>query len=125
MTPKRTRTKTLLLLLAAVAALAAVLTVTAASSGSTATSSRVKVSVKDDKFVPKSTTVAKGGKVTWVWRGQNDHTVTFTKVPKGASKRGAGERSSGRFTRSFTKRGTYRYICEIHAPDMKGSVTVR
>lgn len=125
MTPKRTRTRTLLLLLAAVAAVAAVLTVTAASSGSTATTARVKVSVKDDKFVPKSTTVGKGGKVTWVWRGQNDHTVTFTKVPRGASKRGAGERSSGSFTRSFSKRGTYRYICEIHAPDMKGSVTVR
>jgi plastocyanin len=123
MTPNRIRP--LLFLLAAVGALAAVLTVAGASSGSTATSARVKVSVKDNKFVPKSTTVSKGGKVTWVWRGQNDHTVTFTKVPRGASKRSAGERSSGHFTRSFTKRGTYRYICEIHAPNMKGSVTVR
>lgn len=121
----RHRIKPLLFLLAAAGALAVVLIVAAASSGSTATTAAAKkVAVKDDRFVPKSTTVSKGGRVTWLWRGQNDHTVTFTKVPRGASKRGAGERSSGRFTRSFSKRGTYRYVCTIHA-GMKGVVTVR
>src|SRR5437879_9361904 len=108
----RNRIRPLLFLLAAVGAFFAVLTVAGASSGSTATSATVKVSVKDEKCVPKSTTVSKGGKVTWVWRGQEDHTVTFKKVPKGASKRGAAERHSGHFTRSFTKRGIYRYICK-------------
>ena len=67
--------------------------------------------------------VAVGGKVRLSWSGSNDHNVKFRKVPKGASKKGAGFRTSGSFTRSFSKRGTYRYVCTIHeAAGMKGTV---
>jgi plastocyanin len=86
----------------------------------------VSVSLKDNVFGPKSVSVARGGKVTWRWRGSNPHNVKFRKVPKGASKRGAGTKSSGRFSRSFTKSGTYRYVCTIHVSlGMKGSVSVK
>ena len=53
--------------------------------------------------------------------------MTFRKVPKGASKKPrAKTRSSGTFTRKFTKRGTYRYVCTIHEDfGMTGSVKVK
>jgi plastocyanin len=88
---------------------------TPASSGSGANAAKAKrVGVRDNSFTPTTVRVAAGSKVTWTWKGVGDHNVTFRKVPRGASKRGARTRSSGSFTRSFTKKGTYRYVCTIH-----------
>jgi plastocyanin len=83
-----------------------------------------RVSVKDDSFSPRTARVAVGGKVTWVWRGDNDHNVRFRKVPAGAKRpKGSSTQSSGRFSRTFRKRGTYRYVCTIHEDlGMKGKV---
>jgi plastocyanin len=117
-----------LFLVVAAAAVTAVPVAATVSSASSATQAAAKrVSVRDDSFSPRSITVKRGGKVTWTWRGVNEHNVTFTKVPKGARKNGAGLRARGSsFTRSFTKRGTYRYICTVHvAFGMRGSVIVR
>jgi plastocyanin len=84
------------------------------------------VSVDDNFFSPKNASVARGSRVTWRWRGNSLHNVTFTKVPRGASKRSSGTKDSGRFSRSFTKKGTYRYVCTIHRSlGMRGSVAVR
>jgi plastocyanin len=67
--------------------------------------------------------VSTGGKVTWKWRGSNPHNVKFRRVPKGASRRGSKTITSGRFSRTFKKSGTYRYVCTIHEDlGMKGSV---
>ena len=80
------------------------------------------MSVKDDKFVPKSTTVAKGeGDLDLAWTERSHRHVH--EGPERREQAWRRRAKQGRFTRSFTKRGTYRYICEIHAPDMKGSVT--
>ena len=112
--------KVLLLALAAVA-LGAVVAAPALQAAPSANSAATKrVSIKDDFFSPKRVNVAVGGKVRWSWKGSNDHNVTFRKVPKGASKKGAGTRNKGTFTRSFGKRGTYSYVCTIHG--MKGTV---
>jgi len=115
--------KVLLLALAAVA-LAAVVAAPALQAAPSANAAATKrVSIKDDFFSPKTVHVAVGGKVRWGWKGSNDHNVTFRKVPKGASRKGAGTRSKGSFTRSFGKRGTYRYVCTIHvSAGMKGTV---
>jgi plastocyanin len=84
-----------------------------------------RVSIKDDLFSPRSVSVSRGRKVVWRWTGVNDHNVRFRKVPRGASKRGSPTQSSGRFARTFDKRGTYRYVCTIHeALGMRGSVNV-
>jgi plastocyanin len=82
-----------------------------------------RVTVKDNFFEPRSVDIHRGGRVTWVWRGENEHNLTFTKVPKGASKRGADARRRGHFTRVFRKRGVYKYVCTLHA-GMRGSVEV-
>ncbi|MEX0993523.1 MAG: plastocyanin/azurin family copper-binding protein [Solirubrobacterales bacterium] len=83
------------------------------------------VSAKDDFFSPKAKQVSTGGSVKWNWRGDNDHNVTFRKVPRGASKHGSGDRSKGDrpFQRSFSKAGSYRYVCTIHEDEgMRGTV---
>jgi plastocyanin len=99
--------------------------VAAPSHGATTHASAAKrVTIKDDFFKPKTVHVGVGGKVTWSWRGDGDeHNVTFRKVPKGASKRHSRTHTGGSFTRSFTKRGTYRYVCTIHEDlGMRGTV---
>lgn len=86
-----------------------------------------RVSVRDFRFSPKNVHVSRGGRVTWVWRGENDHNVRFRKVPSGATRpKGSATQSSGRITRKFRKRGTYRYVCTLHlsSDEMKGTVVV-
>ena len=74
-----------------------------------------RVSVKDDVFSPRVAKVDVGGKVVWRWKGSNDHNVRFRSAPKGAKRpSGSTTKASGRFSRTFKKRGTYRYVCTIH-----------
>ena len=86
-----------------------------------------RVAVKDNFFTSKTVHVASGGRVTWVWRGDLPHNVSFRHVPRGASKKPrARTRTTGHFTRRFTAKGRYRYVCTIHEDDgMKGTVVVR
>jgi plastocyanin len=110
--------------IAVVGALGLVLGATATPAHNEASqSARKRVFVRDNFFEPRSVNIHKGDKVTWIWRGENTHNVTFVKVPKGAGKRGADTRDSGRFTRAFRKRGLYKYICTIHA-GMRGTIDV-
>jgi plastocyanin len=88
-----------------------------------ATTATTRVLVKDNFFEPRSLSVRRGARVTWMWRGKNAHNVTFTKVPRGASKRGADTRRRGRFTRSFGKPGLYKYVCTNHY-GQRGSIEV-
>jgi plastocyanin len=85
---------------------------------------RVRVLVKDNYFEPRSTEVRAGGKVTWKWRGENRHSIRFTKVPKGASRKGAKSRSEGHWKRVLLRPGVYRYVCRNWA-GMRGTVNVR
>jgi plastocyanin len=111
---------------AALCLAAAALVLAPASGGSGAVGASTKrVSVRDSVFTPRSTTVSRGDKVVWRWKGELDHNVRFRKVPSGASKRGSLTQSSGRFARTFKNRGTYRYVCTIHEDSgMKGTVHV-
>jgi plastocyanin len=118
-----------MLLVLPVAAVFAVLAIWPAAGGAgTARDAKAKrVSVKDFRFSPKNVHVSRGGRVTWIWRGQNDHNVRFTKVPSGASRpKGSPTETNGRITRKFTKRGTYRYVCTLHVSTdgMRGTVVV-
>jgi plastocyanin len=85
---------------------------------------KAKVLVKDNYFEPRSTEVLAGGKVSWKWRGQNRHSIRFTKVPEGASRRGAKSRSEGQWKRILYRPGVYRYVCR-HWAGMRGTVNVR
>jgi plastocyanin len=79
------------------------------------------VTIKDFKFTPASLTVKVGTKVTFI----NEDTTTHTATSQGGSTISSGNLAHGQsYTVTFTKAGTYQYICSIH-PYMKGTVTVQ
>jgi plastocyanin len=105
------------------AAAALVVSLVASPAGGKSTE---RVSVRDDVFSPRSDRVSSGTKIVWRWRGDNPHNVRFRRVPDGASKPKSETQTSGRFARTFRKRGRYTYVCTIHEDlGMKGSLRVR
>src|SRR5215207_7740582 len=75
------------------------------------------VAVKNNSFSPGTVNIKKGDKVVWKWtQGGVPHNVT------------PGSRTSSKkgftFTKTFTKAGTFRYVCTIHS-GMKMTVRVR
>jgi plastocyanin len=81
------------------------------------------VLVQDNFFDPRSIQVEAGGKIVWRWKGESRHNVRFTKVPKGASRRGSKTMTEGYWKRRFRVPGVYRYVCTLFA-GMRGTVTV-
>jgi plastocyanin len=69
------------------------------------------VKVLDFKFTPKTLTVKKGTKVTWKWGGKVIHNVTVQKGPK---KFHSATISTGSYSQTLTKPGTYNIVCTIH-----------
>jgi plastocyanin len=102
-------------LITAAAAIATALAVTAPAIGSGPT-----VKVSDYKFTQKVVHVKRGATVTWKWAGEDPHNVT-----------GHGFKSrtqtTGTFRHRFTKAGTYKYVCTIHAKSfaMHGTIVVK
>jgi plastocyanin len=85
---------------------------------------KAKVLVKDNYFEPRSVEITDDGHVGWKWRGVNKHNIRFTKVPRGASRKGARTRTDGYWKRTFHRPGAYRYVCK-HWAGMRGTVIVR
>ena len=101
---------------AATATLGVAVAVVPAQAGSSKT-----VAVKNNAFSPASVKIAKGGKVTWKWtQGGVPHNVT-------PASGGAGSKTSSKkgytFAKTFTKAGTFKYVCTIHS-SMKMTVKV-
>jgi plastocyanin len=80
------------------------------------------VRVKDSFFVAKNLTIKKGTKVTWVWRGKERHNVATARGPSNVK---FATRRKGKRSYTFKKRGTYRLVCTIHAPDMNMKIVVK
>ena len=103
------------------AALIAVLAVPAVSA--LASSPTKKVTIGNFFYRPKSMTVNKGTKVTWVWASQGiAHNVS---VKSGPAKFRSGKQSKGTFSFTFKKKGTYHLICTIHPTLMKETIVVK
>ena len=107
-------------LIAAAAAAAIAAGAFAVPSFSASTTKRV--SIKDNVFAPTSVTIRKGQKIKWTWKGHAPHNVTATKGPV---KFHSTTKTSGTFTKKFTKKGKYTILCTIHAPGMKMVVRVK
>ncbi|HWD11258.1 MAG TPA: plastocyanin/azurin family copper-binding protein [Solirubrobacteraceae bacterium] len=76
------------------------------------------VSLHEFGFHPGTLTIRRGDKVTWVWRDQVEHNVTF---------HGFHSRTQvhGSYTIRFTHRGTFKYVCTIHVEEgMRGKIVV-
>lgn len=78
------------------------------------------VDVKNFMFSPMSLTVPVGTKVTWKFEDTTAHTVKADDGSFSSSPLSNGQTYS--FT--FTKAGTFSYICSIH-PNMKATITVQ
>jgi plastocyanin len=107
---------------AATLALAAALLAGGATAVTSLGARTKRVTVKDDFFSPKSISIGQGTKVRWVWKGESRHNVA---VADGPVVFRARTRRSGHFDHTFSKRGTYRIVCTIHAPDMRMTVKVK
>mgnify|MGYP001604578443 CR=1 FL=1 len=80
----------------------------------------VSVSIKDFKFVPSEASIKVGDTVVWTNDDNAAHTVESTDRTLKSDELSHGDT----YKHTFTKAGTYNYICGIH-PSMKGSVTVQ
>ncbi|MDQ6875427.1 MAG: cupredoxin family copper-binding protein [Actinomycetota bacterium] len=89
------------------------------SKGKSAAKTTNRVQIKNFKFVPENIAVKAGTVVTWTNSDSTDHTVTAS--DKSFDSKNLGKDKSYSFT--FSKPGTYDYICTIHQY-MKGTVKV-
>jgi plastocyanin len=100
------------------AACAGALLVPAAALGGAHAAATHGVSLHEFRFHPGTLTIRRGDKVTWVWRDQTEHNVTF---------HGFHSRTQvhGSYTIRFTHRGTFNYHCTIHVEEgMRGKIVV-
>jgi plastocyanin len=78
------------------------------------------VAVADNYFSTSSVSIHKGSKVTWRWsHTDNRHNVTS----KGHFH--SKTSTSGTFSATFTKAGTYTVICTLHPTQMRMKVHVK
>ena len=74
-----------------------------------------------DQFVPATVTVAQGEKVTWSNVGGRSHNVAFD---DGFIEPSPPSTSGWSVSRTFAQAGTFKYVCQVHAPSMAGTVVV-
>ena len=77
------------------------------------------VPIKDFAFKPASVTVSVGDTVTWTNQDQAPHTATANDGSFDTGNLDKGQSGS----HTFSKAGTFAYICSVH-PSMKGTVVV-
>lgn len=78
------------------------------------------VAIKNFAFAPATLTVKTGTKVTWINQDTDAHTVTSQ---NGGPLRSAALSTGKSYSYTFTKAGSYAYVCTIH-PFMTAKVTV-
>ncbi len=80
------------------------------------------VTLRNIAFSPKNLSISRGTTVTFTWK---DERTAHNVVSKGAKRFAPiAIRETGSRSRTFTKAGTYRYVCTLH-PGMAGRITVR
>ncbi len=95
-------------------------TTTAGATGSTGSAIQpVNIDVSDNQFNPNPATVAMGGTVTWKLIGEAAHTVTADDQSFNSGVQKPGDS----FQYTFTKLGSFTYLCLIH-PGMTGTINV-
>jgi plastocyanin len=83
------------------------------------------VVMKGIAFKPTSLSVKKGATVTWTNEDSVGHDVTSTGGPASFKSGSPGGLANGdTFKHTFTKPGTYDYVCTVHS-NMKASITVK
>src|SRR3954462_1286516 len=81
------------------------------------------VVVDSHDFAPSAVTVNTGEAVTWDVR-EGGHNVDVWDGPEKFKSTSGKDAAGTQFSHTFTKAGTYQYICDYHS-GMKGTVTVQ
>jgi len=88
----------------------------------------LKVTVDDDFFKPSKKTVPPGTKVTWTWKGADEHNVTLMEAPKGIKLKKYASKDQDRdgdpFTRTLKAKGKWLFVCTLHS-EMEQTITVK
>ncbi|WP_167106634.1 cupredoxin family copper-binding protein [Mycobacterium sp. DL592] len=92
---------------------------TASSAAPQAPVGGTAVTITNFAFVPAALTVTVGATVTWSNHDEEPHTV----AADDGSFHSPGMDTNGTYSYTFTKPGSYSYICSIH-PFMHGTVVV-
>ena len=87
-----------------------------------ASAAETAVSVGNNFFKEPTVRVQPGDSVRWSWAVSDPHTVTANADQ--TIKFDSGEKSSGSFSQAFAKAGRFKYFCEIHPTEMRGTVEV-
>ena len=88
-----------------------------------------EVAMKDNVFEPKTFTVSAGQAVTFNLKNNgpsmhNMHILSDDSDPKGATTQPFEAGKTAQLTVKFPKKGTYKFQCDLHVPDMAGTITV-
>jgi plastocyanin len=76
------------------------------------------VTLHEFGFHPGTLTIRRGDKVTWTWRDNVEHNVTFHSFHSHTQVHGS-------YTVRFNHRGTFKYFCTIHVEEgMRGKIVV-
>lgn len=80
------------------------------------------ITIHGYSFDPQVMEVAAGATVTWINRDGDVHTIKTQEGPQAF--RSPALDGGGRFSFTFHRAGTYRYVCSIH-PYMRGVIVVQ
>jgi plastocyanin len=91
-----------------------------------------EVSVADFYFGPEKLTLKEGQSVNWVWAEGNTypHDVHLKSGPKGLKEKKSYSTKTtavtdAEFEKTFTRPGTYHFICTIHPTQMRMTIVVK
>jgi plastocyanin len=106
-------------------ALSLTLAFVAVAGGQATARPQKSIKLGDDFFVrkgsPPTVSVARGTRVTFVWRGSNLHNVHARRGPRTFH---SAYRRKGTYSQILSRPGTYVVYCDIHAPSMRVTIKV-
>jgi len=98
--------------------------------GSGAKAQTIEVALKDNVFEPKTFTVSAGQTVTFNLKNgganlHNMHVLSDDVDPKNAMLTPFEGGKTSQLVVKFPKKGTFKFQCDLHTPDMAGTITVQ
>jgi len=90
----------------------------------------VDVAMKDNLFEPKTFDVSVGQTITFNLKNNglslhNMHIISDDVEPKNATVAPFEAGKTAELVVKFPKKGTYKFQCDLHTPDMAGTITVK
>jgi plastocyanin len=83
-----------------------------------------QITIQNFSFEPKALTVVPGTEVTWFNGDEEPHNIVNADPGQPRLFRSQGLDGGEKYSFTFDKPGTYRYICSIH-PHMEGTIIVK